>query len=71
MELAAVWLCQFLARFAVGAGHYIQTVFFDVFDDGENPSQPLFDVCGEVHWIETAAGGAKLDLGFLADFGAG
>ena len=39
--------------------------------EGKDPSQSRFNVGGEGHWIEAAAGGAKLRFGFFADFGAG
>ncbi len=54
-----------------GSIHFILTVFFDALNEGEDPCQSRFDVGGEVHWIEASAGGAKLNFGFFADFGAG
>ena len=53
-----------------GSIHFFLTVFFDALNDGEDISRSCFDVGGEVHWIEAAAGGAKLDFDFFADFGA-
>ena len=54
-----------------GSFHFFLTVFFDALNKGEGPSLSRFNVVGEVHWIEAAAGGVKLRFGFFADFGAG
>ncbi len=50
--------------------HFFLTVFFDPLNDGENSSQPRFNVGGEIHWVEVGASGTKLSFGFFADFGA-
>jgi len=36
--------------------HFFLTVFFDALNDGEDLSQPRFNVGVEIHWVEAAAG---------------